>query len=470
MSTQELLKIIDKEKIEFVDLRFTDLPGKEHHITVPASAMDDDLFQYGKGIDGSSLKGWQQINQSDLALKPCEDSPVQIDPFYRHPTLLVRCKVVDPVQGENYHLDPRDIATRAEQYLIKTGIADEVLFGPEPEFFIFDNVRWDNQMGSVFYEIDSNEAHWNSSRVMDGGNIGHRPNLGGGYFPVPPVDSSQDIRSAISLNLQKMGIVVETHHHEVASANQCEVATKCNTLVKKADEMQLLKYVIQNVAHQFGKTATFMPKPLVGDNGSGMHCHQSLSLKGQNIFTGNEYGGLSELALFYIGGILHHAKALNAITNPSINSYRRLIPGFEAPVYLAYGYRNRSAAVRIPFTTSAKARRIEVRFPDGMANPYLAFSAMLMAGLDGIQRKIHPGAALENNLYELESHEKKTIPTLAQSLEDAARALESDYEFLLAGGVFDTHFIHQWMSLLEEDIQVMRQSVHPFEFSLYYSR
>ena len=466
MSTQALMNSIQNENVEFVDLRFTDLSGKEHHVTVPAAAMDDDVMEYGKGIDGSSIKGWQSINQSDLALKPADDGHCVVDPFYRDPTLLVRCDVIDPTTGKNYDLDPRYIATKAEQHLIQTGIADKVIFGPEPEFFIFDDVRWDNQMGSVFYSINSSEASWNSSQVIEGGNTGHRPQVRGGYFPVPPVDSSQDIRSAICSTLQKMGMVVETHHHEVATANQCEVATKCNTLVQKADEVQLLKYVVHNVAHQFGKTATFMPKPMVGDNGSGMHCHQSLSLHGENIFAGDEYAGLSQTALFYIGGILHHAKALNALTNPTINSYRRLVPGFEAPVYLAYGYRNRSAAIRIPFATSLKARRIEVRFPDCMANPYLAFSAMLMAGLDGIEKKIHPGVALESNLYDVH----KNVPTLSQSLEDAANALEQDFEFLLQGGVFNTSFIDTWLSFLHEDIQIMRQSVHPVEFSLYYSR
>lgn len=470
MSTQDILECIRNEKIEFLDLRFTDLSGKEHHVTVPAAAYGEDLERYGKGIDGSSIKGWQEINQSDLALKPSMDAKLVTDPFYRHPSLLVRCNVVDPVTNEFYALDPRHIASKAEQHLKATGIADQVLFGPEPEFFIFDDVRWDNQMGHVFYKIESNEAHWNSAQALEGGNAGHRPGIRGGYFPVPPVDSSQDIRSTISNTLQNMGIEVETHHHEVATANQCEVATKCNTLVQKADEMQLLKYVIQNVAHQYGKTATFMPKPMVGDNGSGMHCHQSLSLNGENLFAGNVYGGLSEMALYYIGGILHHAKALNALTNPTINSYRRLVPGFEAPVYLAYGFRNRSAAIRIPYTTHAKASRIEARFPDCMANPYLAFSAMLMAGLDGIERKLHPGDALEKNLYEMTAQEKKGIPTLAQSLEDAAIHLEQDHEFLLTGGVFNQGFMNTWLSFLYQDIQLMQQSVHPIEFSLYYSR
>lgn len=468
MSNIDLLEKIKHENIEFVDLRFTDLAGKEHHVTVPVGMIDEDFMQQGKAFDGSSLKGWSQINQSDLALVPCQNADYQIDPFYRHKTLLMRCKVVDPMSGQDYDLCPRAIAFRAENYLLQTGIADKVLFGPEPEFFIFDDVRWDNQMGSAFYKIDSNEAHWNSAKHIDGGNIGHRPGIKGGYFPVPPVDSSQDIRSAISEVLQNLGIVVETHHHEVATANQCEVATRCNTLTQKADEMQLLKYVIQNVSHQFGKTATFMPKPLVGDNGSGMHCHQSLSLNGDNLFHGEAYGGLSETALFYIGGILHHAKALNAITNPSVNSYRRLVPGFEAPTYLAYGYRNRSAAVRVPYISNKKAKRIEVRFPDCMANPYLAFSAMMMAGLDGIVKRIHPGDAMEENLYEEKQGRK--IPNLCGSLEEAMLALEIDYEFLLQGGVFPSRFVDTWLSFLKDDIDIMRQAVHPLEFALYYSR
>ena len=471
MLKQKLLDVIKNEDLQFVDLRFTDLIGKEHHITIPASAVDDDLFDFGKGFDGSSLKGWQEINQSDLALRPCENADVLIDPFYRNKTALLRCKVVDPTTGLDYELDPRVIAEKAEAYLASTGIADKVLVGPEPEFFIFDDVRWDNQMGNVFYQIDSGEAHWNSAKSIEGGNTGHRPGIRGGYFPVPPVDSSQDIRSAICLALQKMGIEVETHHHEVANANQCEVATKCNRLTLKADELQLLKYVVHNVAHQYGKTATFMPKPIVGDNGSGMHCHLSLGLGEKNIFDGQGYAGLSDTALYFIGGVLAHAQALNAITNPTINSYRRLVPGFEAPVYLAYGFRNRSAAIRIPLTNgNPKAKRIEARFPDCMANPYLAFSALMMAGLDGIQKQIHPGNALENNLYALDDKNKGSIRTLATSLEHAAHCLEQDFEFLLSGGVFSTTFINNWITHLHEDVQMMRKSVHPFEFALYYSR
>ncbi|HBB53613.1 MAG TPA: type I glutamate--ammonia ligase [Legionellales bacterium] len=470
MSLQKLQEIIKREQVEFVDLRFTDLQGKEHHVTIPAQMVDNDFETIGKAIDGSSIKGWQEINCSDLALIPCFDATINVDPFYRNKTINLRCKVQDLSTGKDYDYDPRTIAMKAEKYLKTTGIADSAFFGPEPEFFIFDDVRWENEMGSVFYQVDSHEAAWNSSRVQDGGNTGHRPSIKGGYFPVPPVDSSQDLRSAISSTLAEMGIVVEAHHHEVATANQCEVATKFGFLTQKADELQVLKYVIHNTAHQFGKTATFMPKPLVGDNGSGMHCHQSLALNGENIFAGDGYGGLSETALFYIGGILTHAKALNAITNPTINSYRRLVPGYEAPTNLAYGYRNRSAAIRIPFITNPKAKRIEVRFPDCMANPYLAFSAMMLAGLDGIQRKIHPGQAMENNLYHLSPEEEKQIPQLCSSLEMARSALEQDYEFLLSGGVFTQGLVNTLISFMDEEINMARLAVHPLEFALYYSR
>lgn len=470
MSLQDLQDVIQREAIEFVDLRFTDLQGKEHHVTIPSAMVGNDFDRVGKAIDGSSIKGWQDINCSDLALIPCFDAPLVMDPFYRHKTVHVRCKIQDLSTQQDYQFDPRTIALNAERYLKETDIADAVLFGPEPEFFIFDDVRWQNEMGRVSCYIDSQEAAWNSSKLLDGGNHGHRPSVKGGYFPVPPVDSSQDIRSTISSVLANMGMVVEAHHHEVATANQCEVATQCGFLTLKADELQLLKYVIHNTAHQFGKTATFMPKPLVGDNGSGMHCHQSLLKNGENIFAGDGYGGLSETALFYVGGILHHAKALNAITNPTINSYRRLVPGYEAPTNLAYGYRNRSAAIRIPLVTSPKAKRIEVRFPDCMANPYLAFSAMMMAGLDGIQRKIHPGDAMENNLYHLSKEEEKRIPQLSSSLEMARDALADDSEFLMSGGVFSASLIHTLIGFMEEEIELARLAVHPLEFALYYSR
>lgn len=463
-----LLRKIKDHDAKFVDLRFTDTKGKEQHITLPVSAVDNELIEQGKLIDGSSFKGWQKINQSDLALI-LDCSTVALDPFYHDQTLFIRCNVIDPLTMQGYDRCPRSVAQRAEVYLKSTGIADQAYFGPEPEFFLFDDVRWKTSINEVFYQVDSEEAVWNSSKIMDGGNIGHRPSLKGGYFPVPPVDSSQDIRSAISLTLESLGIAVEAHHHEVATGNQCEVATKFNSITKKADELQLMKYVVHNVAHNYGKTATFMPKPLVGDNGSGMHCHQSLSKDGQNLFAGEGYAGLSDTALFYIGGIIRHARALNAFTNPATNSYKRLVPGFEAPVLLAYSARNRSAAIRIPQINHSKGRRIEVRFPDPMANPYLAFSAMMMAGIDGIQNQIHPGEAIDEDLYELSKEAIRDVPTVCDSLTQALRSLEADHTFLLAGGVFSTNFISSYIALKEEEIRQVSALVHPMEFELYYS-
>ncbi len=468
MSKNEVLDAINKYEAKFVDLRFTDTLGKEQHITIPISSVDEEFLEYGKMFDGSSIKGWQKIHQSDLALVP-DLSTILPDPFYQESTLIIRCNVVDPQTMLGYDRDPRSIAQRAEAYMRSTGIADEVYFGPEPEFFIFDDVRWETNMSGSFYRIDSEEAHWNSGKAFEGGNIGHRPNVKGGYFPVPPVDSSQDIRSAISLMLESLGMVVEAHHHEVATANQCEVATRFNSLTKKADELQILKYVVHNVAHNFGKTATFMPKPLVGDNGSGMHCHQSLAKNGSNLFSGDQYAGLSDLALYYIGGIIKHARALNAFTNPATNSYKRLVPGFEAPVLLAYSARNRSAAIRIPHVGNPKARRVEVRFPDPVANPYLAFSAMMMAGLDGIQRKIHPGQPMDKDLYDLPPEELIDVPTVCGSLEEAMRHLKEDQEFLLQGDVFSKEFINSYITLKESEISQVRSFVHPYEFELYYS-
>ncbi|KTD36238.1 glutamine synthetase [Legionella nautarum] len=468
MSTAALRESIKEKEIKFIDLRFTDTKGKEQHITIPTSALDDDMIENGKMFDGSSIKGWQKIHKSDLALIPDLDTVV-FDPFYQDNTLIIRCNVVDPQTMIGYDRDPRSIAHRAEAYMKSTGIADNAFFGPEPEFFIFDDVRSQTGMRGAFYELDSSEGHWNSGKVIEGGNIGHRPTVKGGYFPVPPVDSSQDIRSAICLTLEEMGLVVEAHHHEVATANQCEVATRFNTLTKKADELQILKYVVQNVAHNYGKTATFMPKPLVGDNGNGMHCHQSLMKNGVNLFTGDGYAGLSETALYYIGGIIKHARALNAFTNPATNSYKRLVPGFEAPVLLAYSARNRSAAIRIPHTSNPKGRRIEVRFPDPMANPYLAFSAMMMAGLDGIQKKIHPGQPMDKDLYDLPPEELVDVPTVCNSLEQAMQYLKEGHEFLLQGDVFSKDFIQSYIALKEEEIQMLRMLPHPFEFELYYS-
>jgi glutamine synthetase len=468
MNKDVLLAAIQEHDAKFIDLRFTDTIGKEQHITIPVSAVDDDFIDNGKMIDGSSFKGWQKIHQSDLALLP-DLNCILPDPFYQDSTLFIRCNVVDPQTMLGYERDPRSISERAEVYLQSTGIADQALFGPEPEFFIFDDVRFETGMSESFYKIDSDEAQWNSGKKIEGGNIGHRPGIKGGYFPVPPVDSSQDIRSAICQTLEALGIVVEAHHHEVATANQCEVATRFNTLTKKADELQILKYVVHNVSHNYGKTATFMPKPLVGDNGSGMHCHQSLVKDGVNLFAGDQYAGLSETALYYIGGIIKHARALNVFTNPATNSYKRLVPGFEAPVLLAYSARNRSASIRIPHVSNPKARRIEVRFPDPSANPYLAFTAMMMAGLDGIQNKIHPGSPIDKDLYDLPPEELMDVPTVSNSLEQAVESLRNDHEFLLQGDVFSKDFINSYIALREVDITMVRSLVHPFEFELYYS-
>jgi glutamine synthetase len=396
-------------------------------------------------------------------------SSAKIDPFFDDKTLVLRCDIIEPKDMQGYERDPRSIAKRAEAYLQSTGIADTAFFGPENEFFIFDDVRWNSDIGSSSYKIDSEEAGWNSEKAYENGNIGHRPGIKGGYFPVPPVDSFQDMRSAMCLVLEEIGMTTEVHHHEVATAGQCEIGVKFNTLVKKADEVLELKYVVANIAHAYGKTATFMPKPLVGDNGSGMHVHQSLAKNGVNLFTGDLYGGLSETALYYIGGIIKHAKALNAITNASTNSYKRLVPGFEAPVMLAYSARNRSASIRIPYVTNPKGRRIEVRFPDSTANPYLAFAAMLMAGLDGIQNKIHPGDAMDKDLYDLPPEEEKAIPQVAFSLDEALAALDADREFLTRGGVFTDDAIDGYIALKQQDVTRLRMSTHPVEFDMYYS-
>jgi len=468
MSATDVLKLIKDKDVKFVDFRFADTRGKEQHVSVPVSTIDEDVFKEGKMFDGSSIAGWKGIQESDMVLMPDADSAV-LDPFMDEPTLILRCDILEPHTMQGYDRDPRSIAKRAEAYLKSTGIADTAFFGPEPEFFILDDVRWGADINGAFYKIDSEEASWNSETVFGEGNIGHRPGKKGGYFPVPPVDSLQDIRSAMCLALEEMGVPVEVHHHEVATAGQCEIGTKFNTLVRKADEVLILKYVVQNVAHSYGKTATFMPKPLVGDNGSGMHVHQSLAKEGKNLFSGNKYGGLSDEALFYIGGIIKHAKALNALTNPGTNSYKRLVPGFEAPVMLAYSARNRSASIRIPYVANPKARRIEVRFPDPSANAYLAFTAMMMAGLDGIQNKIHPGDAMDKNLYDLPPEEEKEIPKVCHSLEMALENLDSDREFLTRGGVFSDDMINAYIDLKMEDVTRFRMTTHPVEFDMYYS-
>jgi len=468
MSASDVIQMMKDNEVKFVDFRFTDTRGKEQHVSVPAKMVDEDVFVDGKMFDGSSISGWKGIEASDMILMPDPDTAV-MDPFSDENSLILTCDVLEPSTGQGYERDPRSLARRAEAYLKSTGIADTAYFGPEPEFFILDDVRWGSNMAGSFVKIDSEEAEWNSERVYQDGNMGHRPGVKGGYFPVPPVDSLHDIRAAMCLAMEEMGVTVEVHHHEVATAGQCEIGTMFNTLVKRADWNQRMKYVVHNVAHAYGKTATFMPKPIVGDNGSGMHVHQSLGKDGQNLFAGNEYGGLSETALYYIGGIIKHARSLNAITNPSTNSYKRLVPGFEAPVLLAYSARNRSASIRIPYVSNPKGRRIEVRFPDPMANPYLAFTAMMMAGVDGIQNKIHPGDAMDKNLYDLPPEELKEIPTVCHALDQALEALDKDRSYLTAGGVFTDDLIDAYIALKMEDITRLRMTTHPIEFDMYYS-
>ncbi|WP_299019947.1 glutamate--ammonia ligase [uncultured Photobacterium sp.] len=468
MSVENVLALIQENEVKFVDLRFTDTKGKEQHISIPSHQIDAEFFEEGKMFDGSSVAGWKGINESDMVMMPDASSAV-LDPFTEDATLNLRCDILEPSTMQGYDRDPRSIAKRAEDYMRATGIADTVLIGPEPEFFLFDDVKFATDMSGSFFKIDDVEAAWNTGSDIEGGNKGHRPGVKGGYFPVAPVDSSQDIRSAMCLIMEEMGLVVEAHHHEVATAGQNEIATRFNTLTTKADEIQIYKYVVHNVAHAFGKTATFMPKPLVGDNGSGMHVHQSLAKDGQNLFAGDKYGGLSETALYYIGGIIKHARAINAFANPSTNSYKRLVPGFEAPVMLAYSARNRSASIRIPVVPSPKARRIEVRFGDPAANPYLAFAAMLMAGLDGIQNKIHPGEAMDKDLYDLPAEEAAEIPTVAESLQGALQSLSEDREFLTAGGVFSDDFIDSYIGLKSQDVEKINMTTHPLEFELYYS-
>lgn len=468
MSASDALKMIKDNDVKYVDFRFTDTRGKEQHVSVPAHTVDEDLFEDGKMFDGSSIAGWKGINESDMILMPDADSAV-MDPFFNEPTLILRCDIVEPNTMQGYERDPRTIAKRAEDFLKSTGIADTAYFGPEPEFFIFDDVRWGSDMGGAFYEIDSDESSWNSEKVYEDGNIGHRPSVKGGYFPVPPVDSLQDIRSAMCQVMEEMGVTTEVHHHEVGTAGQCEIGTKFDTLVRRADANQILKYVILNVAHNYGKTATFMPKPLVGDNGNGMHTHQSLWKDGENVFVGDQYGGLSELALYYVGGVIKHARAINAFANATTNSYKRLVPGFEAPTLLAYSARNRSAAIRIPYVASPKARRLEVRFPDSAGNPYFTYASMVLAGLDGIENKIHPGAPLDKDLYDLPPEEEAEIPTVCFSLDQALEALDKDREFLKVGGVFTDDAIDAYIELKMEEVSRLRMTTHPIEFDMYYS-
>ena len=466
--SEQTLNLIKENEARWVDLRFTDTRGKEQHVTIPSKLVNEDFFEGGKMFDGSSIAGWKGINDSDMVLMP-DDTTSMLDPFTDDSTVILRCNVLEPMTMQGYDRDPRSVAQRAEEYLKTTGIGDTAFFGPEPEFFIFDDVKWKIDMSGATCKIHSEEAAWVSGEAIAEGNIGHRPGVKGGYFPVPPVDSLHDIRAAMCTAMEQMGLDVEVHHHEVATAGQCEIGVVFNTLVKKADEVQVLKYCVHNVAHAYGKTATFMPKPIVGDNGSGMHVHQSIAKDGKNIFAGDGYAGLSDEALYYIGGIIKHARALNAFTNASTNSYKRLVPGFEAPVMLAYSARNRSASIRIPYEPSPKGKRIEVRFPDPTGNPYLAFAAMMMAGLDGIQNKIHPGEAADKDLYDLPPEEGKLIPTVCSSLTMALEALDADRSFLTTGGVFSDDMIDAYIDLKKGEIQRLDMTTHPVEFEMYYS-
>ena len=467
-SVADVMKMVQESEAKFVDLRFTDTRGKEHHVTVPVSHFDADKFSDGHAFDGSSIAGWKGIEASDMQLMPDPDT-ANIDPFFEEPTLILTCDVIEPGDGKPYERDPRSLAKRAEAYMKASGLGDAALFGPEPEFFVFDSVRWNLDMSGCFVKIESEEGAWNSGKDYEHGNSGYRPGVKGGYFPVPPVDSFQDMRSEMCLVLESLGVPCEVHHHEVGTAGQMELGTRFSTLVQRADWLQLQKYVIQNVAHSYGKTATFMPKPIVGDNGSGMHVHQSVWKDGKNLFAGDGYAGLSEFALFYVGGIIKHARALNAITNPGTNSYKRLVAGYEAPVKLAYSARNRSASIRIPYVANPKGRRIEARFPDPLANPYLAFAALLMAGLDGVENRIHPGEAATKDLYHLPPEEDAKIPTVCESLDQALDYLDRERAFLTKGGVFTDNYLDAYIELKMQEVTRFRMTTHPVEFDMYYS-
>ena len=467
MATSDVLKTIKEEEVEYVDLRFTDPRGKLQHVTLLEDQVDEDFFEEGFMFDGSSIQGWKSIDQSDMKLMPDPDS-AYIDPFYAEKTLCLHCTVVEPDTGEPYNRDPRGTAILAENYLKSTGIGDTAFFGPEAEFFLFDDVRFSVAMNKVGYEVDAQDASWNTDTEYEMGNMGHRPGVKGGYFPVNPTDASMDLRSEMLSTMKRMGMKVDKHHHEVASC-QHELGLIFASLVKQADELQKYKYVIHNVAHAYGKSATFMPKPVAGDNGTGMHVNMSIWKDGGPTFAGDKYADLSETALHFIGGILKHAKALNAFTNPATNSYKRLIPGFEAPVLRAYSARNRSGCVRIPWAESPKAKRVEARFPDPSANPYLCFAALLMAGIDGIQNKINPGDPSDKDLYDLPPEELAGIPTVCGSLREAIEELEADMDFLLAGDVFTRDQIEGYIELKTEEIELYEHTPHPVEFKLYYS-
>jgi glutamine synthetase len=463
----KVLKLMKEKEVKYVDLRFTDPRGKWQHLTMDASVVDEGMLSEGVMFDGSSIAGWKAINESDMSLAP-DLSTAVMDPFTAQPTLILVCDVHEPSTGEPYSRDPRSVAKRAEAYLKYSGVGDTAYFGPEAEFFVFDDVRFKVGMNGGMYEVDEAESPHNSARAYEGGNTGHRPPIKGGYFPVPPVDMHQDLRGEMLAMMADMGLKVEKHHHEVAPS-QHELGFVFDTLVKTADNMQIYKYCVLQVAHSYGKSATFMPKPIYGDNGSGMHCHQSVWKGGKPLFAGSGYADLSDTALYYIGGIIKHAKAINAFTNPTTNSYKRLIPGFEAPVLLAYSARNRSASCRIPFATSPKGKRVEVRFPDPAANPYLGYAAMLMAGLDGIENKIHPGDPIDKNLYDLPPEELKKVPSVCGSLREALGELTKDRAFLKKGGVFSDDLIDGYIDLKWEEIYRFEHTPHPVEFQMYYS-
>ena len=466
-SAQDVLRHISEKEVRFVDFRFTDPRGVWHHLAYAAEAVDETLLEEGIMFDGSSIAGWKAINESDMLLKP-DFSWLIADPFASQNLLTLFCDIHDPQTGQIYERDPRGVSSKALAYLKSTGIGDTAYFGPEPEFFVFDSVRFDVQQNRSFFELVSEEGPYMSGHDYQEGNLGHRPGPKGGYFPVPPVDGSADLRAEMVSVMSEMGLKSEKHHHEVAPS-QHELGVRFDELIPAADGVQIYKYAVRNVAHQYGKTATFMPKPVFNDNGSGMHVHQSIWKGGKNLFSGEGYAGLSETALHYIGGIIRHAKAINAFTNPTTNSYKRLVPGFEAPVLLAYSARNRSASVRIPHADAPEGRRIEVRFPDATANPYLAFSCMLMAGLDGIRNRLHPGDAMDKNLYDLPAEELKDVPTVASSLHEALDALEQDHEFLTAGDVFSKDQISAYLELRREEAKTLDLAPHPLEFEMYYS-
>jgi glutamine synthetase len=468
MTAKDVIKFAKENKAACVDLKFMDFLGTWQHFTIPMTELSEGLFDEGSGFDGSSIRGWQPINASDMLIVP-DPSTATMDPFTAVPTLSVIGDVVDPITKDEYSRDPRHIAKKAEQHLKSTGIGDVAYFGPEPEFFILDDVRFDQNSHSGYYFVNSSEGIWNTGRD-EGPNLGYKPRHKEGYFPVPPTDSQQDIRQEMVMYMEKVGIAVEKQHHEVATAGQAEIDMRFNSLLKMADNLQWYKYIVKNVARKWGKTATFMPKPIFGDNGSGMHVHQSIWKGEKPLFAGNEYGGMSELAMHYIAGILKHAPAIAALTNPTTNSYHRLVPGFEAPVNLAYSSRNRSAAVRIPmYSPSPKAKRIEVRFPDPSCNGYLAFSAMLMAGLDGIERRLKPGNPLDKDIYALTPEELADVPSMPGSLEQSLDNLKKDHEFLLKGDVFTEDLIVTWIEYkMEMEVNQMRLRPHPFEYALYY--